>query len=115
MKPTIAHLNLTYLPITESWLYNQVINQKKYQSIFIVQTIQNMDLFPLSNVYATSHSLHYRYANQIWLRIFGSHFPFYYKKIIKKHNVSLLHAHFGNQGVRCLKIKSDLKVIQLKL
>lgn len=110
MKYTVAQLNDVYLPITESWLYNQTINVTKYQSIFIVQRVKNLDLFPFSDVYSTHEFFLYRYADAIHIRLFDSFFPFYYKKLIKKHNVKLLHAHFGPQGFRYLKIKSDLKL-----
>lgn len=38
MKPFVVHLTGDYLPLTETWLYNnQIIYLKRYQPILIAQ------------------------------------------------------------------------------
>lgn len=107
-KRIVIQLNDVYLPITENWIYNHLINIKKYNSASISHKIQNLELFPLPNIYSPGPL--YNLVNKIHFALFGEHMLYFHEKIIKKHDVILIHAHFGPVGVRNLKLKLKLNI-----
>jgi colanic acid/amylovoran biosynthesis glycosyltransferase len=112
MKPVVAHLTYEYLPLTQTWLYhNQIINLKRYQPIIITQSTMNLDKFPTPDVYSSPKC---SYISRIIDRINGkpadSYSTRYFEKIIQENNAKLLHAHFGTEGVRYLKLKTNLNL-----
>ncbi|MCE8424425.1 MAG: glycosyltransferase [Candidatus Methanoperedens sp.] len=112
MKTTIAHLTIYYLPLTETWLYNnQVNNLKRYRPIIIAQTTMNLDKFPTQSVYSISDSNFFvKKANTLCQKFTGCYLSGYFKKILKKNNVKLLHAHFGTEAAKYLRLKKSLKL-----
>lgn len=112
MKTVVAHLTSEYLPLTETWLYhNQIINLKRHKPIVIAQSTMNLDKFPTQNVYSIpKRSFISKIFNIIHIRLTGSYPTRYFENIIKENNVKLLHAHFGTEGVRYLKLKKNLNL-----
>ena len=110
MKPVVAHLTSTYLPLTENWLYhNDIINLKRYEPIVIAQSTMNLNKYPTQNVYSIpERSFIMKIFNRIRLKFIISYQTSSFEKIIKESNVKLLHAHFGTEGVRYLKLKKNL-------
>ncbi len=111
MKQTVAHLTNEYLPLTQTWLYNQVINLKCYKPIVLAQTVMNLDKFPTQNVYSFSNrNIFMKKINSLNIKFRGYYLSDYFKKILKKNRVKLLHAHFGTEGFRYLKLKKSLNL-----
>lgn len=112
MKQTVAHLTNEYLPLTQTWLYNnQIINLKRYKPIIIAQISMNMDKFPVKNVFSISDSNFFvKKANAVCQKFTGYYLSGYFKKTLKKNNVKLFHAHFGDVGARYLKLKKILNI-----
>ena len=112
MKPVVAHLTSSYLPITQTWLYhNQVINLKRHKSIVIAQSTMNLDKFPTQNVYSIPERSYFsKILDKISTRLTGSYPTRYFETILKENNAKLLHAHFGTEGVRYLKLKRNLNL-----
>ena len=112
MKPVVAHLTNGYLPLTQTWLYhNQIINLKRYEPIVIAQSTMNLDKFPTQNAYSIpKRSIISKIFNMIHIKLTGSYKTRYFENIIKENNVELLHAHFGTEGVRYLKLKKNLDI-----
>ena len=112
MIPVVAHLTTEYLPLTETWLYhNQIINLKRYEPIVIAQSTMNLDKFPTQNVYSIpERSFISNISNIIHIRLTGSYPTRYFENILKENNAKLLHAHFGTEGVRYLKLKKNLNL-----
>ena len=110
MKPVVAHLTGQYLPLTENWLYhNQIKNLKRYDPIVIAQGTMNLDKFPTQNVYSIPEcSFIMKMFNRIQIKFTGSYPTRHFELILKKNNVKLLHAHFGTEGYRYLKLKKNL-------
>ena len=110
MKPVVAHLTSVYLPLTQTWLYhNQIINLKRYEPIVMAQSTMNLDKFPTQNVYSIpKRSIISKIFNMIHIKLTGSYKTRYFENITKENNVKLLHAHFGTEGVRYLKLKKNL-------
>ncbi|MDO8727142.1 MAG: glycosyltransferase [Candidatus Methanoperedens sp.] len=112
MKTTVAHLTNEYLPITQTWLYsNQIINLKRYKPIIIAHATMNLDKFPTQDVYSISDSNFFvRKANDLSIKLTGRYLSGYFKNILIKNNVKLLHAHLGTAGVRYLRLKKSLNL-----
>lgn len=112
MNPVVAHLTDQYLPLTETWLYhNQIANLKRYDPIVLAQSTTNLDKFPTQNVYTTQeHSFVSEIFKRIHIRVTESYPTRDFERIIKENNVKLLHAHFGTEGYRYLKLKENMKI-----
>jgi colanic acid/amylovoran biosynthesis glycosyltransferase len=112
MKPVVAHLTNEYLPLTQTWLYyNQIINLKRHKPIVIAQSTMNLDKFPTPDIYSSpKRSLISKIIDIISRKPADSYQTIYFEKIIKENNVKLLHAHFGTEGVRYLKLKQNLNL-----
>jgi len=109
MKPIIAHITHSYLPISATFIYSYITNIKKYESIIIAREIQNLDLFPIQNLYCAPRFA--RYSLQ-WIhdKIFQKVLKreLFHEYIMKKEKAKLIHAHFGPQGVQMIKAKRKL-------
>jgi len=115
MKPVVAHLTNEYLPLPQTWLYhNQIINLKRYKPIVLTQRTMDLDKFPTQNVYSPPKCRYMpKLFNRIRIRLTrltGSYPSRYFEKIIKENKAKLLHAHFGTEGVRYLKLKKNLNL-----
>lgn len=112
MKTVVAHLTSEYLPLTQTWLYsNQIINLKRYEPIIIAQSVTNLEIFPTQNVHSPpKNSYISKIFNIINIKLTGSYSTRNFEKILKDNKVKLLHAHFGTEGVRYLKLKKNLNL-----
>lgn len=82
---------------------------KRYEPIVMAQSTINLDKFPTQNVYSIpKRSIFSKIFNMIHIKLTGSYSTRYFENIIKENNVKLLHAHFGTEGVRYLKLKKNL-------
>ena len=50
MKKVIHYIAGSYLPITETWIYGQIKNLKKYQPIIYAIKTENLDIYPTENI-----------------------------------------------------------------
>lgn len=109
MKSVIAHINYTYLPISETFIYGYITNIRKYKLIFLTRETTNLGLFPFQNLYCAPGFRRYspRWVLDKSYQKFLKREP-YYEYVIKKENVKLIHAHFGPQGVQMLNVKKRL-------
>ena len=112
MKPIVVHLTGQYLPLTENWLYhNQIKNLKRYDPIVIAQGTMNLDKFPTQNVYSIPERGYFlKIFNKIQIKLTGSYPTRHFEEVIKKNGIKLLHAHFGTEGYKYLKLKKNLNL-----
>ena len=112
MKSVVAHLTNEYLPLTQTWLYNnQIINLKRHKPIVIAQIKMNLDKFPTPNLYSSqNHDFISKIIDRVSGKLAYSYPTRYFEKIIKDNNSKILHAHFGTEGVRYLKLKRNLNL-----
>ncbi len=109
-KPVVAHVRYHYLPITQTFIYQQLINLKKYNAVFFAEEIVNLDIFPYENLCSTKLKrfswwwfwdfIFYRLQQRYW----------HLEQLIKSHGTVLIHAHFGNDGVRMVPVKNRVKL-----
>jgi len=110
MKPVVAHSVDIYLPITCHWIYCQLLNVKRFETVVVARQKQNLDLFPLSNVYSLEDFSEIgEFVQKVRRKLRNSHYPFW-EKVLRKRNAKLLHSHFGNRGYHNLGLAKRLKI-----
>jgi len=111
MKTVIHYKAGPYLPITETWIYSQIINLKRYQPVIYAHKTENLDIYPTENIKSLKlkDSLvdPYTFFNLGWNKLFNFYPYFAYSLRIDKPD--LAHAHFGPSGYDLLKLKSMFK------
>lgn len=118
MKPTVAHVRDIYLRLTETWLYGYLTHFSVYRPIVLARRTCNLDLFPIANLFAPPQKEGqpvWRMWNDLWRLMvtqagvvpawydIGGQ---YFVQVIRQEGAALLHAHFGQEGVRLLPIKA---------
>lgn len=118
MKPIVAFAIHEYLGLTETFIYSYLVNVKTYTPIVLTTRVINRKQFPFRPVYDTSQIARYSWW---WFRDrLGYYFYLnkkeyfehilYFKHILRKEKVSLIHAHFGPEGVVMVPLKRWLKL-----
>lgn len=95
MKKRVAFVRLKYLPPSETFIYEELKNIKKYKPLVYTRKKMNIRRFP------------YRHVKRL---------PKSTKKIIKawkRDRIRLIHARFGKAGVEVMKAKKRLKLPML--
>ena len=101
---TVAHCTDLYLHTNGSWLYAQIAGMRRYRPIVLAQETQNLEEFPVERLHAAeSYPFGRKMVNRIVRKMTGE-YPFY-AGIFEQEKAVLIHAHFGYQGVRCLRAK----------
>ncbi len=109
MKTILHYKAGSYLPITETWIHEQIKNLKKYQPVIYAHDKENMDIFPLGNIKIRSLELKkglrdpFIFFNEGWNKVFNF-YPIFAFNLIKDRP-KLVHAHFGPSGYSFLKLK----------
>ena len=112
MEPVVAHSANPFLPATATWIYDQIRALKRYRPIVITQTRQNLDQFPIEPVLSAEDiSPIRRTALRLIRKMRGTYAG--YENWLREHNAVLIHAHFGQEGYRCLSAKqrADIPLI----
>ncbi len=87
-----------YLPITENWLYNQLINVPAFEAEVYCQGTQNLDVFPISRLrsFGAGRMTSGRgFLNKL-LNETGRN-PFL-ARLLRRDRPDVVHAHFGPSG-----------------
>lgn len=108
---TVIHYGGSYLPITETWIYGQIKNLKRYQPIVYALRTENLDIYPTEKI----RSLELKtglgdlttFFNKGWNKLFN--FYPYFMFALRKDKPKLVHAHFGPSGYNLLRLKSIFK------
>ena len=109
MKPVIAHSANPFLPLTAGWIYDQMRALKRYRPIVMTQARQNLDRFPIAPVFSTEDfSPARRMALRLIRKVRGVYLG--YEHWLREHNAALIHAHFGQEGYRCLSAKQRVGI-----
>lgn len=113
MRRLIAHSLHTYLFRTGSWIYSQLCNIKKFDSIVIATRKQNLDIFPWHDAYFLSDlSALNRFFQRAYAKRTDFYYPYFYR-VLKERKPVLLQSHFGNRGYYDLKLKEKLNIPQV--
>ncbi len=104
MEPVVAHSANPYLPATATWIYDQIRALKRYRPIVLTQTRQNLDRFPIEPVLSAEDISPIRRTTLRLIRKMRGTYAGY-ENWLCEHNAALIHAHFGQEGYRCLSAK----------
>lgn len=109
MKSVVAHSANPFLPVTAGWIYDQMRVAKRYRPIVMTQARQNLDRFPIAPVLSTEDfSPARRMALRLVRKVRGTYMG--YENGLREHNAALIHAHFGQEGYRCLSAKQRVGI-----
>lgn len=109
-KPAIAHSVNPFMFLTGSWLYNQIINLKEFDSIVLTTKTLNRDIFPFDRVYTTESLPKWmQVAEKSYRKIFRTYLP-HWAKSCRENDVKILHSHFGTCGWQDLGLAKKLGV-----
>ena len=109
-KPTVAHSVNPFMFLTGSWLYNQIINLKGFDSIVLTTRTLNKDIFPFDRVYTTEILPKWRQIiEKGYRKIFKAYLPFWAQSC-HENNAQILHSHFGNNGWQDLGLAKKLGI-----
>ena len=105
----------SWLPLTQTWLYNQVHHlPKSIENHIVCEKRSNLSQFYLPNIHSLSDLSKWRYYLETILRKTNlRHCSKFYIEVAKQVQASILHSHFGNIGWSDLEIakQANLKHI----
>lgn len=104
MKTIIHYKAGRYLPVTENWIFNQINNLKRYQTVVYCHGTANLDIYPVGKI----RSANWTFFNLAWNKIF-KFYPWFILYLLKD-KPSLIHAHFGFSGYGFLKLKQMFQI-----
>ena len=99
---TVAHCASPFLEVTNVWIYDQIRSHDRYRPVVLTQALRNRDRFPCADLVFVQEGLP---RLQRWLyrglrKWTGSYAG--YGRAVKEAGAAVLHAHFGQEGFRCL-------------
>ena len=104
--PTVIHSVNPYLEPTTVWIHDQIRSLKRYDPIVFARYVRNADRFPVPRMIDfTGHGAVRSALDRVWMRLFGT-YPRYGKFAVEEGG-HLIHAHFGQEGFRCLAARRE--------
>jgi colanic acid/amylovoran biosynthesis glycosyltransferase len=107
----ICHFISYYLPVTQNWIYNQLIYNKECESTVLCQRLENPRQFPFNNVYPICKSSG---IDSVPARLIHKIFEQYpsapHSKIIKQVKPDILHGHFLLESWRNYRLIKKLNI-----
>lgn len=112
MNRQIAHIVNQYLPRSENWIYNQIRALPQLDSIVITpRRIMNREVFPLENIFSFAEQHPFvRFYNRCYQKVCCTQIYPFYLNACRRHDVGLLHAHFGFTAAYHLGLKEHLNI-----
>jgi colanic acid/amylovoran biosynthesis glycosyltransferase len=116
MSNTVGHFVTSYLPLTETFIYQYLSNHNRYDPFVCGGTSKNIDLFGFEPRDILTELP--RWSPRFWT--YGIFHKFgirdigdtYYRRVIERREPDILHAHFGPNGVRLAPYrKPDRKLV----
>jgi len=104
----IAFALKRYLNLTETFIYSQLKNISAYETLVLAEEVRNKEKFPHPEVFSISDLPPLNRFLEKLADPFG--YFGYYKKVMRDQDVSLIHAHFGWEGIFLLPLARRLKV-----
>lgn len=106
----VAHYGLSYLPLTENWIYSQLTGLECTEVSFFALYRENEDRFPLRRCGCLFSDLGRMslLANRAWRKVSGCYPTML--RWMRAERPHLLHAHFGPRGWEALTYARRLGV-----
>jgi colanic acid/amylovoran biosynthesis glycosyltransferase len=110
----ILHLCYSFLPVTQNWVYSQLVFNEECRSTVLCRYRINEDQFPYDAVVAAyrNHSLR-AYIGLFLARLTASYPAGLPLRLIRSIRPDLIHGHFATESFRYLSVirQSDLPLI----
>jgi colanic acid/amylovoran biosynthesis glycosyltransferase len=111
----VLHSAYQWLPITQSWLYNQILYlPASITSHVACEEICNLEQFPTQNLHSLSQEARWRWGLEKLFRKVGiwRALPFLGRQA-KRSQAKILHSHFGNYGWANLSVAQKYQLKHL--
>ena len=104
---TVTHSIQNWLPITQTWIYNQLFYMKTVQSVVLTYRRQNLELFPWKLIIEAPYleNLIFRLIRKADLDL--RRYAQIFDDAIKKYKPEIFHSHFGNRAWFDLPLVQD--------
>jgi colanic acid/amylovoran biosynthesis glycosyltransferase len=101
----VAHFRSYYLGLTETFIYQYLKNFRKINPLVFTLDVLNTDQFPFPEIHMALYRPYFlgNLISRFGRNVLGRDFKV--EALIKKYNVSLIHAHFGPDGYHLLSVK----------
>jgi colanic acid/amylovoran biosynthesis glycosyltransferase len=87
-----------------TWVHRQIVNHRRYRPVVLTQEARNTSHFPVDTLHdAARWPVAKRLLHRALRRLTG-HYAFY-APILRRERAALIHAHFGQEGYRCLSAR----------
>lgn len=103
MKLKIACFVKNYLPISETFIYDEIVNLKKFKAIVLTEKITNNGYFPYPDIFQTPVSSSWK----PFKRKINDNF---FKKVFLDNKIRVVHARFAWSGMEILSICKKLNL-----
>lgn len=112
MKAIIHYIPSGYLPITETWIYGQIKNLRRYHPIVYTLKTQNLNIYPTEEIRSLGLEKGLGALTTFFNKGCNKLFNFYpyFAFALIKDKAKLVHAHFGPAGYGFLKLKNIFKL-----
>ncbi len=108
-RPAVAHCATPFLGPTMVWLYDQIRSLTRYRPVVLTQAVRNREAFPFHPVYSMEDLPRWRQTLYRAVRKMRGTYAGY-APILKQEQADVIHAHFGQEGYRCLEARRDARV-----
>jgi colanic acid/amylovoran biosynthesis glycosyltransferase len=95
---TVAHSVKRWLPLTQTWIFNQLKCMDAVHSIVLVNTTLNLDLFPWAPIYRSDKINYWISKLTRKLGLGYRRYSSVYDVGIREHRPKIVHSHFGDKG-----------------
>ncbi len=108
---SVAHYKGRYLPLSETFIYEFIKKLRFYKPIVLTRATENLSLFPIENLHCIPRNR--QQTLQQFLNGVSKYFrsDSYFECVMKRERVQLIHAHFGDAGLKMLPIKKRLNLL----
>jgi len=122
IRPTVAHLVLDYLHLSESWIFHQIITQQKFDSFVLARNRFHSDLYPKPKAYVYPKLFEIIPPNKLYLTLkktlslaqraldLTHHQQNYFLNQLTALKPSLIHAHYGPTGFLAVSLATRLNL-----
>lgn len=109
----VIHSCPLWLPLTQTWMYNQLkyLPSDQIECFVVCERTDHLDQFAIKNIYSLANASPIRYFWDKGLRKLRvrNHLGFTVK-VAKKVGATILHSHFGDMGWVDLKVAENAKL-----
>lgn len=114
-KRVVAIYTTNYLSISATFIYRQIRGlSDQFKPIVLASEVENLDLFPFEPIYVKNRSCVGRVISKAYRQVSRKYAALgpcqvsYWRDVLKKEGVRLIHAHFGPAGLGMLPLSKNL-------